>query len=383
SNATDDGSIERYFWESSINGVFYNETFSFFYNATLSLGKHIITHKVTDNHNFWSEPVTFVLNITNRPVAIIENIFPDPALDSDSVHFQGSGTDDGDIIRYVWNSSINGELYNGTSNESLNDSLSPGLHNISLRVQDNLGFWSELNNTTLIVHTQPVAIIESISPDQTLEGEEVHFMGNGTDDGTITLYLWCSSLDKKLYNGTNSSFSISNLSLGNHTIYLKVQDNHGIWSEEVNMSLVINLQTTEDTEPPSVTITSPEDGATVNGTITISGTAYDNVGIVKVEYRFYGTEEWLQAMGTNSWSIELDTTQLKDGEYTLEFRAYDGKQYSEIQSLTINVENEKKDSESSDDNFLLEKIGPLPLAGYLVIVVGVVLIGLVVAKKGR
>ena len=141
--------------------------------------------------------------------------------------------------------------------------------------------------------------------------------------------------------------NLGELTPGNYSIRVTVDSNDDIReeSEDNNTNtLIIHL---EDNISPTITITFPENGAVVNGTIAISGTALDNVGIVKVEYRIPGSNQWNQAKGKTTWSIEFDTTQLEDGEYTMEFRAYDGKQYSEIESLTIHVKNNKESDEGT------------------------------------
>ncbi|MCK4614375.1 MAG: right-handed parallel beta-helix repeat-containing protein, partial [Thermoplasmata archaeon] len=142
---------------------------------------------------------------------------------------------------------------------------------------------------------RPLASIISIDPNPVNQGEIVTFTGHGTDDGTIVKYSWRSSINKEIYNNTEYTFNYANLSVGVHIIYLKVQDNLGVWSEEVTATLTVNPV---DTELPILTITSPKNGAKVKGNITISGTASDDVGILKVEYRISGTDEWLQAKGT-------------------------------------------------------------------------------------
>ncbi|MCK4614000.1 MAG: hypothetical protein KAU14_04280, partial [Thermoplasmata archaeon] len=182
--------------------------------------------------------------------------------------------------------------------------------------------------------------ITSISPNPALNNEVVHFSGSDTDDGTIECYVWSLSLDDELYNGTNSSFSLSNLSVGTHTIYLKVQDNYGVWSEEVNTTLTIN-EYIPPNQKPTVTITSPENGSKVKGNITINGSASDEDGTIdKVEISINGGE-WIAVTGTDSWSYEWGTTKIKNGEYIIRIRSYDGTNYSEEQSVNIKVENKE------------------------------------------
>ncbi len=85
----------------------------------------------------------------------------------------------------------------------------------------------------------PIASIDSIASAAISAGVMVSFEGHGTDpDGTITAYNWRSSLDGDLSN--DASFSSSSLSLGVHTIYFKVQDNDGNWSNEVSEQITIS-----------------------------------------------------------------------------------------------------------------------------------------------
>jgi len=93
----------------------------------------------------------------------------------------------------------------------------------------------------------PVATIRSITPNPGGIGETIYFEGSGNDtDGTITGYNWRSSIDGQL--STESSFSTKNISEGEHTIYFKVGDNDGLWSDEVSEVLTIKvLDTTPNT----------------------------------------------------------------------------------------------------------------------------------------
>jgi len=96
----------------------------------------------------------------------------------------------------------------------------------------------------------PTAIIHAITPNPAYHYQAIRFQGNGTDDGELVRYSWRSSIDRELYNGTNASFTISNLSRGTHTIYLKVQDDGGIWSEEVSTKLDIKPESRK--QPSSI-----------------------------------------------------------------------------------------------------------------------------------
>jgi glucose/arabinose dehydrogenase len=77
-----------------------------------------------------------------------------------------------------------------------------------------------------------------------------------------------------------------------------------------------------DTTPPTVSITSPGNGATVAGTVTLTVTASDNVGVAGVQYYLdnvaLGTEQT-----TNPYSMPWNTTTAPDGSHTLKAVARD------------------------------------------------------------
>jgi hypothetical protein len=84
----------------------------------------------------------------------------------------------------------------------------------------------------------PTAYIDSVAPTNVAPGETVTFTGHGIDpDGTVGAYSWRSSRDGDL--STAASFSNSSLSPGTHTIWFKVQDNDGTWSNEVLATVIV------------------------------------------------------------------------------------------------------------------------------------------------
>ncbi len=175
-----------------------------------------------------------------KPEAEITAISPAVALVNHKVQFQGAGWDkDGELTNYSWSSSLDGEFYRGSEAEIKIDTLSQGEHEITFMVQDDLGAWSPPVTGTILVHQRPVAVIESVSPNPASATNEVHFQGKGTDDGSIVYYCWTSSKEEVIYNGSLDRFSTFFFTIGTHKITLKVQDDNGVWSRDVEMELVI------------------------------------------------------------------------------------------------------------------------------------------------
>ena len=106
-----------------------------------------------------------------------------------------------------------------------------------------------------------------------------------------------------------------------------------------NTYFVTSTNIVADLTPPTVVINSPTNGATVAGTISVSGTAADNVAVAKVEINIdNGT--WITASGTTSWSYSLNTVNVLNGEHVLYARATDtSSNVSSIPSVSVRVVN--------------------------------------------
>jgi len=76
-----------------------------------------------------------------------------------------------------------------------------------------------------------------------------------------------------------------------------------------------------DTVPPQTSITSPANGATVSGTVTIQAQASDANGVIRVEFFVDGV---LKGSDTTSpYTFSWDTTAAANGTHTLVTKAYD------------------------------------------------------------
>jgi hypothetical protein len=84
----------------------------------------------------------------------------------------------------------------------------------------------------------PIAHIDSISASQIVPGEPVSFSGHGIDaDGQIMAYSWRSTINGEI--STSQSFETSSLSAGKHTVWFKVQDDRGDWSNEISVNIAV------------------------------------------------------------------------------------------------------------------------------------------------
>ena len=97
------------------------------------------------------------------------------------------------------------------------------------------------------------------------------------------------------------------------------------------------LNMTSDTTAPTVTFTSPANGATVSGTIQVQGTATDNVGVTKIE--FYVDGQLIASSLTSPFSFSWNTVNSANASHTITVKAYDGASNAGSASLPVTVYN--------------------------------------------
>jgi len=93
-----------------------------------------------------------------------------------------------------------------------------------------------------------------------------------------------------------------------------------------------------DTTPPSASINTPTSGSTVSGSVSVAGSASDNVAVSKVELQVDGGAFAL-ASGTTTWTFSLTSSSYSDGTHSLTARVSDAAGNSTTKSQSIVVSN--------------------------------------------
>ncbi len=78
---------------------------------------------------------------------------------------------------------------------------------------------------------------------------------------------------------------------------------------------------TGDTTPPTVNVTAPANGATVSGTVTVTASASDAVGVARVEFLVDGSTVSTDTVAP--YDFAWDSTGVSNGTHTLGARAFD------------------------------------------------------------
>ncbi|MFH1102037.1 MAG: Ig-like domain-containing protein [Methanobacteriota archaeon] len=91
-------------------------------------------------------------------------------------------------------------------------------------------------------------------------------------------------------------------------------------------------------QKPTVKIMYPAEGTKVMNLVTMSGTAFDpEDSLVSVEVRI-DDGDWISVVGTMQWSYEWNIYDASEGSYLVSVRSYDGDLYSDVVSITVQVE---------------------------------------------
>lgn len=107
---------------------------------------------------------------------------------------------------------------------------------------------------------------------------------------------------------------IGSIAVSNATSHICIC-NGTSWIYDYNGAVCV-WSSVSDPTPPTVALTAPANGATVSGTISVTATASDNIGVIGVQFKRGGVN--LGAEDTTSpYSTSWDTTSVSNGSYAL------------------------------------------------------------------
>jgi len=131
------------------------------------------------------------------------------------------------------------------------------------------------------------------------------------DYGTTSAYGYSLPVNSTMV--TSHQMALSGLTPGT-TYHFRVRstDASGASASSSDMTYA----TTADSTPPTVSITSPAANATVAGTVILSATASDSVGVASVQFKVDNANTGA-AITTAPYNTTLNTTALSDGNHTI------------------------------------------------------------------
>ncbi len=126
-----------------------------------------------------------------------------------------------------------------------------------------------------------------------------------------------STVTTSPYSWSWTSTSSTN---GSHSLVSKAYDAANNVGTSATVTVTVS-NSGSDTTPPTCSITSPTAGSTVSGTVTITASASDNVGVTKVEIYVDGALRVTDTASPYTWS--WNTTTFANSSHTITAKAYD------------------------------------------------------------
>lgn len=151
---------------------------------------------------------------------------------------------------------------------------------------------------------------------------------------------------------TSTSFSLSGL-VNSLLYYWRVNATNSAgtsgWSSTYSFTTLASIA---DVTPPTVSITSPANGATVSGTISVSANASDNVGVAGVQFTIDGGNLGSE-ITTAPFSTSLNTALYANGSHTLAAVARDAAGNKSTASVSVTVSNTTAPPPSSSSDLVI------------------------------
>ncbi|MEW5799514.1 MAG: glycosyl hydrolase family 18 protein [Bacteroidota bacterium] len=132
------------------------------------------------------------------------------------------------------------------------------------------------------------------------------------------------------------SLNVATLSAGTHTISAVARDAAGnTKTASVTVNVVLSVS---DVTAPTVSITSPANGSTVSGTVTVGANASDNVGVAGVQFTVDGANIGNEDVSA-PYSLSWNSTLVANGTHTISAVARDAAGNMTTASVSVTIAN--------------------------------------------
>src|SRR6266850_3732848 len=198
--------------------------------------------------------------------------------------------------------------------------VADGLHTLTAVARDTAGNTTTSASVTVTVvnadTTAPTVVLTAPSGGATVN-ETVTVTATASDNvGVVGVQFKVDGVNLGAEDTAapySRSWNTTGAANGSHTLTAVARDAAGNTTTSAAVSVTV---ANPDTTAPTVSITAPSGGATVNGTVTVTATASDNVGVVGVQFKVDGVD--LGAEDTAApYSASWNTTGAANGSHTL------------------------------------------------------------------
>lgn len=229
-------------------------------------------------------------------------------MNADNPGWTGSWTTSSDDVRGLTSRSAFADLTRSTPGGATK-TLS---RTVSLGADPRLGYWRKLD-LRAAVNTLTSAKFEVLvnggAGDVVVDSKSVVY-------GSSTEPVWTQRVDLDLSAYAHTTIALSFRVTVSNNVYLAISAK--AWVDDVTIG---PPTVPPDQTPPIANVASPATGATVSGTVDVSVTASDDVGVARVELYLDG--ELLATDTSAPYVLTWDTTRFANGSHALMAKAYD------------------------------------------------------------
>ncbi|HEY7118821.1 MAG TPA: Ig-like domain-containing protein [Tepidisphaeraceae bacterium] len=185
--------------------------------------------------------------------------------------------------------------------------------------------------------TFPTVAMTAPADGATVSGTSTTVSANASDNVGVVGVQFLLNGSALGSEDTTAPYSISwdTTGVANNTYTLTAQARDAAGNVATSAPVNVTVNNVIDTGAPTVAVTSPTDGSTVNGTIPVNANASDDVGVVGVQFKLDGNN--LGAEDTTApYSVNWATTGASNANHTLTAVARDAAGHSTL-SVVVNV----------------------------------------------
>lgn len=192
--------------------------------------------------------------------------------------------------------------------------------------------------------TPPQAQIVSPAPGNTVAGT-VNVDVEATDDSQVArvdLDLNGSTVASSTASPAVFAWDTTKHVNGSYSLRARAFDAAGNMGSSASVGVTVQ-NVVPDTTVPTAQVTSPANGSTVAGTVSVGVSGADNVGVTKVEWYLNGALKGSSAGASASFA--WNTTTAANGSYTLQAKAYDAAgNVGSSATVSVSVQNAAADT---------------------------------------
>lgn len=215
-----------------------------------------------------------------------------------------------------------------------------GTHTLTVKAYDPSGNVATSAGVTVSVDNS-VPVVDLTAPANGARvSDTIDLKATASDNVGVTsvdFYQGLTLLSSDTTSPYSYSWDTTTVDNGDYTITASARDAAGNTTNE-SVSITVNNPTQPpiDTVNPTTSITSPT-GGPVNGTVNVTASASDNVGVTKVV--LYVDDAIAGTDVASPYSFSWNTLGLTNGPHQIKARAYDAagnNQYSTVVTVTVN-----------------------------------------------